>query len=790
MFRKEIIITMIVIILSFNLSFSQEKLGQIIGSFEKTNEKVSINKVLLDVYKIKGKDAIIVEELGFCGYDISWDSKTRTTTLTKNDKKNINKNEYVSMNNNLKGNVYSSDIKIYIKDSGEMKEIPSYNIGGYSIVNLEDLKNIREYIDIVKLKEINGSIYLPKKEIAPAGGIDVSIQTYYCFPPHVSLIDEVKVHISEGKNSAKYSIKGNNDYENIIYFSVVNTDKYYNSHEKDFYHSKTYEIMPDPNAVSVGNNTKQDILILKKSKLTGVINLPENLDKNHISAYRDTREFRISALYKDKCTSITLKNSLDDKNIPFELDIPQSLNDGKFNLQIQGTMYEGFSQRHYMGGPIMTDSYYSNGNLVNDINSAQILNVKDLDNIKVNVNIDKPIGKEIGKVYWLNEKLNGQDIRIFDIRGNLGIKVSDLKKLGYKTSFNNLTKQLHIKSDASNPSFKEVLEVEDKNFGNSVALYTDINTYLNNKEIDSFNIDGSIVVLFKDLEIAIDLSENIVKFEDVSLEKEIRKIINKSEGSIYLLDLINDDLRILNLAGKNINSLKGIEHLLNVEILNLNDNNIDDISYLSSMKNLYSLNLDNNNIKDMSPLKNLIKLRDLKMKRNSIKDIPVFQNLSELGSIDLSENHIKDVRGISYLINLYDIDLSNNEIEDISSLATLREARRLALNCNKIKDISSIGTMNNIDRLELSNNQIEDISPLKSLTKLARLDLGFNSIKDISPIKDMEYLYELTINNNKITNIEVLYNIKYLYKLHLAGNEIKDYAPINSYYNNLKDKDF
>ncbi|WP_099191293.1 leucine-rich repeat domain-containing protein [Tepidibacter mesophilus] len=728
MFKKVIYISFIILALSFNLSFSQEKIGQVVGKYEKTNEKVSLNGVFVDLYKLNGKDAVLIEELIYCGYDMNWDPKSRTTTFKDNNKQ-INKNMNSSMNKNMKGNIYSSDVKVYMQDNSKGSDkiqINAYNIGGYSLVYLEDLKNVSGYtgyINSIKLKDISGNICLPNKEKAPKGGIDVNIQTYHCFTPYVGVVDEVKVHLKEGENSAKYNLKGNKDGENIIYFFVMDTDKYYNSSDEQLHHNRTYEIAQDFNAISIGDKVKQDVLISRNSKIKGVINFPENVDNKSLITTIDTREIKVRAFYENKSNDMTLKKSLDDKNISFELNVPKDFNNGKFSLGVQATMYEGFSRRHYMGGPIMLGAYYKDGKLINDIEKAQVLSAK-LDNINLNIDIDKSIGKDIGKVYILKGKFKDKQIDVFNIDGHLGVKASHLNDLGYEINFDNMNKRLDIKSNKSNNTLNEMLKIKDSELTMTWAKYTDINTYLDNKKITGFNVDSSMVVFLDNLKIKVDLNEHIVSFDDINLEKAIREVIDKPSGDIYLSDLNRDYLRYLNLSSKDITSLNGIEKISSIRTLKLNDNNIQDISCLSKLKELYSIDLNNNKIENIDSLQKLSDLSNVKLSGNNISDISALQSLSELSSVDLS------------------------------------------------------------------NNNIEDISPLKNLKSLNRLDLACNNINDISDIKNLTNLYELTLNKNKINNIDSLSNIQYLYKLYLSENNIKDYSPINSYYNKLKEKDF
>ena len=79
------------------------------------------------------------------------------------------------------------------------------------------------------------------------------------------------------------------------------------------------------------------------------------------------------------------------------------------------------------------------------------------------------------------------------------------------------------------------------------------------------------------------------------------------------------------------------------------------------------------------------------------------------------------------------------------------------------------GDVDNITNLQNAQNKhITNLSGIENLTNLALLNLSNNEISKIEPLK-------------RLTDLDVLM---------LQGNQIKDYTPVNSYYKNLKVKDF
>ena len=108
----------------------------------------------------------------------------------------------------------------------------------------------------------------------------------------------------------------------------------------------------------------------------------------------------------------------------------------------------------------------------------------------------------------------------------------------------------------------------------------------------------------------------------------------------------------------------------------------------------------------------------------------------------------------------------------------------------EIKDISGIENLTSLTNLHLDDNKITNIVSLKNLTMLTKLNLNNNEVSNIEPLKKLTKLTHLVLTRNKITNIEPLKNLKKLTNLYLRHNEITDYSPVESYYDNLRYKDF
>ncbi len=93
---------------------------------------------------------------------------------------------------------------------------------------------------------------------------------------------------------------------------------------------------------------------------------------------------------------------------------------------------------------------------------------------------------------------------------------------------------------------------------------------------------------------------------------------------------------------KKIQSLKGLEHAINLKFLAINFTKVSDLTPLAGLENLRGLGLGYNRITDITPLAGLIDLEELNLGHNQISDISPLKGLVNLKILDLAENQIVD----------------------------------------------------------------------------------------------------------------------------------------------------
>ena len=140
----------------------------------------------------------------------------------------------------------------------------------------------------------------------------------------------------------------------------------------------------------------------------------------------------------------------------------------------------------------------------------------------------------------------------------------------------------------------------------------------------------------------------VVSIPDPNLERAIR-----AELGLATLDTITDramrKLKSLNVDGRGITNIAGLEYATQLEMLSIGKNQIDNYDRLSQLPKLTKLYLWNNNIKNLKVLPPLL----------------------QLGLLDLNWNQISDVSPLAEFTSLKELWLQGNKLADTSTLFQL-----------------------------------------------------------------------------------------------------------------------
>ncbi len=129
-----------------------------------------------------------------------------------------------------------------------------------------------------------------------------------------------------------------------------------------------------------------------------------------------------------------------------------------------------------------------------------------------------------------------------------------------------------------------------------------------------------------------------VEISDPNLKKALQEVLGVSTVTTDRLD----DLEELDLSGRNIASLTGLEKAVNLRVLSLRNNRITDLTPLGSLSNLQSLDLCGNRVSALTPLGKLSDLRILHLTDNRVADLSPVANLKRLQFV-FCENNALDL---------------------------------------------------------------------------------------------------------------------------------------------------
>lgn len=288
-----------------------------------------------------------------------------------------------------------------------------------------------------------------------------------------------------------------------------------------------------------------------------------------------------------------------------------------------------------------------------------------------------------------------------------------------------------------------------------------------------------------------------IDFDDLNLKAALIEYykfhINKDFKGEEITVGMMEQFTSLSLPWKNIFSLKGLEHAINLRNLNLSNNFIEDITPLEKLVELEDLNLTNNKIKDPKSIAKLTKLRQLVLRKNLMNNLDFLNNL-KVESLDISMNSVlKDyIPNNLKLENLRSLNISGIGLDNISFLKNAGKLERLVAEENAIKDLTPLAELKTLRTLYLDRNNISDITALKDLVNLEELLLYKNNIENVDALKDKKYLYRLMLNDNLgLKNIDALKDVPNISSIDISNTSVTDISALKDakylYYIALKD---
>ena len=147
---------------------------------------------------------------------------------------------------------------------------------------------------------------------------------------------------------------------------------------------------------------------------------------------------------------------------------------------------------------------------------------------------------------------------------------------------------------------------------------------------------------------------------DPALRQAVREKLDMPSDVPLTQAYLQQRLTSLDVRGKGIADLTGVEHATDLQALVLIENKIHDISPLSGLTKLGFLDLGGNQISDLRPLAALTRLETLHIWRNEIEDISPLIGLVNLKKLLIQNNDIRDFSPLDGLRHLEVVNIKGN----------------------------------------------------------------------------------------------------------------------------------
>lgn len=189
-------------------------------------------------------------------------------------------------------------------------------------------------------------------------------------------------------------------------------------------------------------------------------------------------------------------------------------------------------------------------------------------------------------------------------------------------------------------------------------------------------------------------------FLDIEDNKEIKSL--KPAVALQLLEVIKA-------SNSGIESLEGIDGLINLKEIDCSDNdNINSVIPLSNLNNLEEINCGNTMVKSLVPLRNLEKLYKLDAHYTTIVDLRILKDLKNLSDLNVSENvSLYSLDGVNYMYELRVLNCSKTNVDNLSPLSKLNFLNSLDCSDTKVESLRPIQLLKTLQDIDCSNTKIK-----------------------------------------------------------------------------------
>ena len=273
---------------------------------------------------------------------------------------------------------------------------------------------------------------------------------------------------------------------------------------------------------------------------------------------------------------------------------------------------------------------------------------------------------------------------------------------------------------------------------------------------------------------------NATYFPDANFRSALLSLYPK--GYLTSSDVVN--CTSLNVSGKNISSLTGLEYFTKLTSLNCSNNNLTSLPSLPST--LVSLISQNNQLTSLPSLPSGLKF--LNCGSNKLTSLPAMPNsIEEIACSNnqftsLSLNHLSNltVLACGYNSNLTTLNCSNNALTTLI-VTDCSALNYLTCNNNQLTSLN-VSSLSNLRVLDCSKNKLSSLN-VSNKTKLVDLKAFENQLTSLD-VKGCSALSNLQISHNKLSSLSVQ-GCSALYNVYCFFNQITG-SGMNTLVNSLR----
>ena len=186
-----------------------------------------------------------------------------------------------------------------------------------------------------------------------------------------------------------------------------------------------------------------------------------------------------------------------------------------------------------------------------------------------------------------------------------------------------------------------------------------------------------------------------------------------------------------------------------VTSLNIKGKNLTDISGIEYFTNLTSLDCGNNQLTAL-PVENLTNLTSLRCGNNQLTALPV-ENLTKLTLLYCSYNQLTELP-VEKLTNLTSLYCDNNQLTEQLPVENLTQLKNLYCNNNQLAALP-VENLTLLEQLNCGMNLLTELD-IENLTQLKNLSCYNNQLTSL-PVGKLNNLNVLNCHDNRLTELDI-----------------------------------